>query len=379
MHPVKNNNGSVLLKLGVVLLVLAGITAAAIYNIRDTARVKPVNRDTAADAVTGSVVVHADGGFKELKSEAAGKVVVANIKPGSHFKKGDVLVQLDTTELDRQIAETRRKFESDKARNKLQMENNPERKVAEERLATAKRMFALGNASEEDVKGLQRALEAIETRLKVTEFDDQKAEVDFKVAMDGLELLREKMRVLAPFDGTIHNDGALTWEGALISAGQPVTLVFSRKRVVVAKISEESFGKVKLGQEARIRLLAYGSQTFDATVSEMLPSADDAQRFTVYLDAKADPDQLKPLSTGEVTITVDKRPNAMMILRRAVFDSNQVFVVKDGRVERRKLEIGYVALNVVEVRKGLEVGDHVVVDRVEEFREGQRVRIEIVN
>jgi hypothetical protein len=67
-----------------------------------------------------------------------------------------------------------------------------------------------------------------------------------------------------------------------------------------------------------------------------------------------------------------------MILRRAVFDSNKVYVVKNGRVERRMLEIGFVSLNNVEVRKGLEVGEHVIVDRVEEFREGQRVRTEVV-
>jgi multidrug efflux system membrane fusion protein len=240
-------------------------------------------------------------------------------------------------------------------------------------------MFELGNASEDDVKGVERSLADIERRLKLTEFDDQKGEADYKVAMEGLELLREKMRVVAPFDGTIHNDGALTWVGALISAGQPVTLVFSRQRVVVAKISEESFGRVKLGQPARIRLLTYGSQSFDGTVTELLPAADDAQRFTVYLDVKAEPEQLKPLSTGEVTITVDQRADQMMILRRAVFDTNKVFVVKNGQIERRVLEIGFIALNVVEVRKGLAVGDYVVVDRLEEFREGQRVKIEVVN
>jgi multidrug efflux pump subunit AcrA (membrane-fusion protein) len=113
-------------------------------------------------------------------------------------------------------------------------------------------------------------------------------------------------------------------------------------------------------------------------VSELLPAADDAQRFTVYLEVKADAEMLKPLSTGEVTITVAQRPDQMMILRRAVFDANKVFLVKNGRVERRELEIGFVALNVVEVRKGLEVGDLVIVDRIDEFREGQRVRVEII-
>ncbi|MFM9080084.1 MAG: efflux RND transporter periplasmic adaptor subunit [Opitutaceae bacterium] len=372
------SKGSLLARIAVVLAVLAAAGFAVVHNLRDTAKVKAVNRDTAIDAVTGSVLVQADGGFKELKSEAAGKVKVANLKPGSHFTKGDVLVQLDTTELDRQIAETRRKFESDKARAKIALENNPERKVAEERVATAKRLFELGNASEDDLKGARRALDGIVTRLKLTEFDDQKAEVDFKVVMEGLELLRDKMRVVAPFDGTIHNDGAMTWEGALINAGQPVTKVFARRRIVEAKISEESFGRVKLGQAARIRLLTYGTQTFDATVVELLPSADDAQRFTVHLDVKADPDQLRPLSTGEVTITVDRVADQVMVLRRSIFDSDKVYVVKDGRVERRKLELGIVSLNNAQVRKGLEVGDLVIVDRLEDFREGQRVRTEVV-
>jgi RND family efflux transporter MFP subunit len=374
----KNNRGRAWWKVLLALMVLAGGVVAVLYNLRSTARVKAVNRDVAVDAVTGSVVVHADGGFRDLKSEAAGKVVVANIKPGSHFQKGDVLVQLDTTELDRQVAETKRKFDSDKARAKIQLENNPEKRLAEERLATARRMFELGNIPEEDVKSLQRVLDEIDRKMKLMEFDDQKAESDYKVAMENFELVREKMRVVAPFDGTIHNDGALTWVGALINSGQEVAKVFSRKRVVVAKISEESFGRVKLGQVARIRLLTYGTQSFDATVSELLPTADDAQRFTVYLEVKADPELLKPLSTGEVTITVDQRPDQMMILRRAVFDNNKVFIVRNGLVELRELEIGYMALNVVEVRKGLAVGEHVIVDNLEEFRAGQRVRIEVV-
>jgi RND family efflux transporter MFP subunit len=373
----KKNNGSVLLKLGLVLLVLAGAGVAVMYNLRDTARVKLVNRDTAIEAVTGSVVVQAVGGFKELKCEAAGKVKLANIKPGTDFKQGDVLVQLDTTELDRQIAELKRKFESDKERAKIQ-KDNPQRKVVEERLATAKRLFELGNASEEEVKGAQRALEDIDRALKITAFDEQKGEEDFKVAMEGYELLRAKMRVVAPFDGTIHNDGAMTWEGALINAGQAVTYVFARKRVVVAKISEESFGRVKVGQVARIRLLTYGTQYLDGTVSELLPAADDAQRFTVHIEVAADPAQLSPLSTGEVTITVQKIPDQLMILRRSVFDSNKVWVVMAGRVERRTLEVGLVSLNNVQVLKGLAVGEQVIADRVEYFREGQRVHTEVV-
>jgi len=372
-----SRSGRRLLLPALAVALAAGVAFAFFQGTRATARVKAANRDTAIDAVTGSVVVDAEGGFKELRSEAAGKVVTAILRPGTHFRKGEVLVQLDTTELDRQISETRRKHGTDKARARLLLENNPERKVAEERLATARRLFELGNAPEEEVKGLQRALDEIDRRLRLTEFDDRKGDDDFKVAMEALELQRERMRVTAPFDGTIHNTGALTWEGALINAGQPVALVFSRKRIVIAKISEESFGRVKLGQGARIRLLTYGTQNFDATVSELLPAADDAQRFTVHLDVKADPELLRPLSTGEVTITVDSAPDQIMVLRRSLFDGNKVLVVRDGRVERRTLEVGYVSLNNAQVKRGLAVGELVIVDQLEDFREGQRVKVEV--
>jgi RND family efflux transporter MFP subunit len=235
----------------------------------------------------------------------------------------------------------------------------------------------LGDVSEEDVRTLERGIEEIDRTLKLGLLDEKKAEADFKVQQKNAEVQLEKMEIRAPSDGQI--DVALTWKGALIGSGHTVATFFTNTRVVAAKISEESFGKVKIGQEARVRLLTYGEQYFDATVSKLHPKADDAQRFTAFLDVKvSDPDILKPNSTGEVTITVDKRPDALMIPRRALFDSDKVFVVKDGRVVRRQVVTGYVALNIVEVTKGLEAGEQVIVDRLEDFREGQRVKVEVV-
>jgi hypothetical protein len=66
-----------------------------------------------------------------------------------------------------------------------------------------------------------------------------------------------------------------------------------------------------------------------------------------------------------------------MVLRRSLFDGNKVLVVRDGRVERRTLEVGYVSLNNAQVKRGLTVGELVIVDQLEEFREGQRVKVEV--
>ncbi len=370
------NKGGVVLKLIVVLVLLSATGYAVFHNLQGTARVKAAGRDTAVDAVTGSVLVHADGGMKPLKSEAAGKVTIANIKPGSRFKKGDILVQLDTTDLDRDIREAKRAYEDARERNRLRREGNVERQVTAEKLDTAKRLLGLGSASQEDVNNLQRALAAIDLNLKLADLDEVKAKNDFEVLSERYKLQRAKMSITAPFDGAI--EGSLVIESELIDAGQPVAIIYSSKRVVAAKISEENFGRVRVGQSARLRLLTYGSQNYDAKVSELLPTADDAQRFTVYLDVAVDPEQLKPGSTGEVTITLDQRPDQVMIPRRALFDSNKVLVVQDGRVQRREVEVGYVALNVVEIRKGIDVGEHVILEALETFRDGERVRVELV-
>src|SRR5687767_2344393 len=97
---VKNNNGGVLLKLAIVLVVLGGIAVAVFFAFRSPARVVMVKRALAEDAVPGSVTIDAEGGIKQLKSDADGKVMdVQKIGEGLKFKKDDPLVVLDTTDL----------------------------------------------------------------------------------------------------------------------------------------------------------------------------------------------------------------------------------------------------------------------------------------
>ncbi len=374
----QRNNGRAVVNVALVLAVLVAAGFVAYRNLRETARVKAVNRDTAVDAVTGTVLVTADGGFKELKSEAAGKVKSAQaINKKSKFKAGDPLVQLDTTDLDRQIAELERNYRATKERTELQLKDDPREAIAEEQLANAKRLHGLGRLTDEQLKTAQRALDAIRKDLGLGKFDREKLEADHKARMDDLKVLKEKMTVFAPpTDGVVQ--APLTWEGALIGGGQPVAIVYSNARIVAAKISEEKFGKVKVGQEANLRLLTYGSQEFKAKVSKLLPTADETQRFEVWLEVEADPEILLPNSTGEATITVDKRPGALVIPRRALINNDTVYVVENGVVRRRSVKVGYLALNVAEIREGLREGEQVIVDRLDEFRDGKRVNIQVV-
>jgi multidrug efflux pump subunit AcrA (membrane-fusion protein) len=256
------------------------------------------------------------------------------INKSSKFKAGDPLVQLDTTDLDRQIAELERNYQATKERTELLLKDDPREAEVEEKLKTAQRLHALGRVTDEQLKMAQRALDAVRKDLSLTKFDREKSDADHEARMKDLTILRDKMTVPAPpMDGVVQ--APLTWEGALIGGNAPVAIVYSNARIVAAKISEEKFGSVKVGQDANLRLLTYGGREFKAKVSTLLPTADETQRFEVWLDVEADPEILLPNSTGEVTITVDKRPNALVIPRRSLINNDTVYVVENGVVRRR--------------------------------------------
>ena len=399
-----NNNGRVLLQLVLVLIVLAVGGFFALQQYRPVARVKAANRQEAADAVTGTVTVEPEGRTKELKSDAAGRVIWCDAiaKQSARFKKGEKLVELDSTELKRTIADTKRQFEhaslmkrflltggkpellenlgdiSDADLVKKFQELSADRKELIRKLESAERLLVLNAASQTDVRTAQRELENLDNALKRTVIEDKNAEAVYQSTLAALNAQLDRMTILAPADGQI--DVPQVWEGALIGQGHVLATWFSNERVVAAKISEEDFGKVKVGQEAILRLLTRGRREFPAVVSSFHPKADEVQRFTVFLKVNVEnPEEvLLPNSTGEVTITIDNHSNALMIQRRAVFDSDKVLVVNNGRVQKRQVKIGFVAVNVVEILDGLKDGEQVIVDNLDEFHDGQRVRIEVV-
>lgn len=418
--PAKTGKIPLGLKFGVALMVIAAGAVVATFALRATAIVAPVRLDLAVNAVPGSVVVYADGNVRELKSVMGGKVEWCEpLDPGRGFKEGEVLLRLDTVDLDREIEQARRNFDTAQQRiavmfahtlewkearqaldaalarpragkgadeeiarlqaelDRIAIAKNPERLAAEEALENARRLQQLGNASAEQVKQAERSLDAIETRLRLAQFDERKAKVDHEIFLKNKAIERERMMVKAPADGVVKE--TFVWRGALIGAGATVATVYSNDRIVVAKISEEDISAVKLGQPALVRLLSYPNEEFHGKVTKILPTADEnTQRYTVYLDLEIDPRRLIPYSTGEVRITVGTRANRPLIPRRAIFNDNYVYVLKGARLERRQIKVGFISLNLAEVVEGLAPGERVVVEELDRFRAGQRVRVQEV-
>lgn len=411
----KKGSSSVLLKIGLVLAVVAAVVTGASYALRSEAYVAPVVVGVAADAVAGSLVVHADGDLKELKAEVGGRVEWSEpLTPDGRFKAGDVLLRLETIELDVAIEDAKRNRAISEARlratyekvpdwttikdrldaaeiavaekkapaqevellqkqlDALTVENDPERVAAQRHLDTGKRLYERSEIPKFDLDQRQAALDAIDTRLRLAAVSAREAKEAYQANLRALERAKTRMTIVAPDDGQVSE--VSVFRGALINAGQTVARWFSNARTVVAKVSEEDVSRVKLGQNAQVTLLKFPGQTFKATVDKILTSADpETQRYTVHLNVDAPLETLVPFATGEVTITIAERADRLLIPRRAIFDDKFVSVVRGSRVEQVEIEVGFRSLNQAEVVKGLAQGDLVIVDQPQAFTTGKRV------
>ncbi len=350
------------------------VVAALIFGLsrwtRPVALVAEVTRGRAVDAVPGSVVVEAEFTM-EIKSEIGGRLIRSTLDPGKRFPDGSLLVQIDTGDIDLEIEKIESDYQAAKRRVEIGTSTTLELATAKENLANIQRLGSLGQISDNEVLQAKRAVQQIEQRVSLEGVADQNLLEGFENTLKVKKRQREKMTIIAPFDGVVSE--VIARPGDLIGGNSPIARLISTSRTVEARISEENFSGIELGQKASVRFLGYGDQTYDASVIKILPTADaQTQRYVVYLDVDIDPVMLVPGITGEVSIVVGERENALIIPRRGLVGST-VFAVKDGVVQRRQVKVGFTGLTQVEILSGLEEGDVVIVDRIDAYRDGDRV------
>jgi RND family efflux transporter MFP subunit len=355
--------------------VLIALAVALIYFTRPVAKVVRVVRGKAIDAVPGSVIVDAEYEM-ELKSEIAGHIVKSALDEGKHVKLGEFLVQLDTGDIDIEIEKLQ--IDEDTLKKRIAVGSPAQLQLEGAKVAftDVERLHKLGQMSDSDFESQQRGFESVQWQVKLEQIANQNLIDTDENALKAMRRKRDKMTIAAPFDGVVSK--VLARPGALIDVGAPIAVLISTSRTVVARISEENFAPIRLGQKATVSFLGYGSDLYHASVSKILPTADpDTQRYEVYLDVDLPLERLIPGLTGTVSIVVGEHENTLIVPRRALF-GNSLFVVKSGRVKLRKVTVGYVGLNDAEILDGVEVGERVIVDEIDRFRDGDHVRSIIV-
>jgi RND family efflux transporter MFP subunit len=377
MSSPKSSSTNWLIRLAVVVGVLLVIYFGVSYILRPVAMVVPVTKGKSVRSVPGTVEVKAEFD-RELKSAVGGRVKTSELEIGKRVFKNDVLVQIDTSDVDLEIE--RIKNEIVAARKKVELGSSYRQDVENSRdtLDNYERQTKVGNYPAAEFEKQKRLHQQLENRMNLDEVNNKLALDNFENSLHAKELEKSKMTITAPTDGVVT--GVLARVGDLIDRNSAIANYIAVGRTVEGKLSEENFAAVKLGQKATVRFLTFGQDHYNAVISKVLPSADPTtQRYSIYLDVSLPEGRvLVPGITGEVTIIIAERDNALLIPRRALV-GEYVYVVEGSKLALRKVVKGFEGLNLVEIISGLQEGDEVIAEQQDRFREGERVRTQVLS
>ncbi len=228
-------------------------------------------------------------------------------------------------------------------------------------------------------------------------FGAQSARVDaaaaaLRVAQANLE----NTYIRAPFSGTVLRKEAEVGEvvapsvGGGLTRGAVVTMADLATLEVEVDVNEAYIARIQGGQQARITLDAYPDTAFRGTVRQVVPTAD-RQRATVQVKVAIvdrDPRILTEMGAKVEFLAAPRVAQAgaaqpverprIIVPAEAVRSENGrdvVWIVRDGKLQKRDVDAGPVSGNFREIRSGLSGGEQLLVGGVETPRDGQRVKV----
>lgn len=136
---------------------------------------------------------------------------------------------------------------------------------------------------------------------------------------------------------------------------------------MLADVSEQDVGLVHLGQEAKLRIVAYPDKAFSGKVVFLYPTIDTETRTAKVRIELANPGAfLKPAMFANVElVSGHARGKVLAVPESAVLDSGarQGVLVRrgEGLFEPRSVKLGMRADGYIEITEGLQAGEQVVV------------------
>ncbi len=264
-----------------------------------------------------------------LSSRIQGTIDKLMAREGTKVSKGQLLVQLDSRDL-----------QADLARANAEVDN------AKAHLDRMNQLYAQDAVSKQELENATRGHRVADANRKAVE-----AQLSYTM-------------VRAPFDGVITEKKVEA--GELASPGQPLLKMEDPQRLrLEATVAEGDLKSVSRGDKIQIVIDALGGQTLTGLVSQILPAGDpQTHTFMVKVDLpntaglKTGMFGRFPLSKGSSqTILV---PSTAVVERGEL--SSLYVVGSDQTARLRWIKLGRRFEQQVEILSGLNIGERVLVD-----------------
>jgi len=390
---VKRALGRVLWLVGAAVVIIAVVVLIGRRGGTVPVQVVTVTTSGGAGAArggNGAVAVVANG-YVVARTKAAvsakipGRLAMLNVSEGSRVQKGDVIARLDNADYAAAVGQAEAGLASAKA---TLIETQSDRDQLQREFVRVRDIHSQNPnlVSPQEVENAESRARQGDARV-----DAQHARVDaaaaaLRVAQANLE----NTYIRAPFSGTVLRKEAEVGEvvapsvGGGLTRGAVVTMADLATLEVEVDVNEAYIARIQGGQQARITLDAYPDTSFRGAVRQVVPTAD-RQRATVQVKVTIvdrDPRILTEMGAkveflGAASSTERTERPRIIVPAEAVRSENGrdvVWIVRDGRLQKRDVDAGPVSGNFREIRSGLAGGEQLLVGGIETPRDGQRVK-----
>lgn len=370
----------------VVLLVVVVIAGAVWWKNRP--RSMAVRTVTVQESSTGGqkTLLNASGyvtarRIATVSSKVSGKVMEVLVEEGKKVEAGQILARLDSSNTEKSLHLAEAQLESTR---KALEETRANLEQADRELRRVSELAADKVASQSELDRASTDAKSLKARL-----DRQMA--DIAVAEREVGLWQQQLDdtvIRAPFAGIVTSKNAQPGEMiSPMSAGGGFTrtgictIVDMSSLEIEVDVNESYINRVESGQPVEATLDSYPDWRIPAKVIAIIPTAD-RQKATVKVRVgfeKLDPRVLPDMGVKVAFQSTGEAPAASrsVIVPKAALrqqDSRAVvWVVRDGRVERRAVTVGPARGDEVTIAAGLNGGDRVVVEGPADLAEGTRV------
>jgi RND family efflux transporter MFP subunit len=353
------------------------------------------------EATAGATAVTANG-YVVARTRAAvaakipGRLATLDVSEGSFVRKGAVIARLENADYAAAAEEARANVATAVAqRIEAQAERDQARRDLDRLLRIRAERAEL--TSPQDIENADNRFKQADARANAASARVDAAEASLRFA----EATLESLVIRAPFTGTVLRKEAEVGEvvapsvGGGLTRGAVVTMADLQTLEVEVDVNEAYIGRVNHDQDARITLDAYPDTGFRGVVRQVVPTAD-RQRATVQVkvtitdrdrrilpEMGARVDFLAPRvaepATGTQGSAPASAPQRFRVPAEAVRGgdgSTVVWLVRNGRLERREVDAGPVSGGFREIRRGLAGGEQVLMSGVETPTDGMRVKVQ---
>lgn len=294
-----------------------------------------------------------------LKSKASGEVRLVAVREGETVARGQLLVTIDTVDLNNRLEAAQADLEERRARLSIALRNR------ETNEALLKRNFISQSAFDQTQSTWQGAEAAV-----------RGGEAQVRLARTAVE----DAMVRSPLAGIVAKRHVNV--GERVGPESPLLNIVDLTRLELeVTVPASDIGEVSIGQPVRFAVDGYGSREFTGRVARINPVAEPGSRaIKLFIDVPNADQALKGGMFAQGALVLAQGPSLPVVPGSAIVEEagqGYVFVIKDGKIDKRAVKRGMsdAATGQVALESGVATGETVVRIRMNGLKAGSAAAI----